>query len=317
MRLYSKKQEIISRQILLMGDRVEIHILCDEDQWPENLIESAVAEMRRIEDLFTGNNVSNPIKQINAQAGLKPVKVNKEIYDVISRCMHVLEVTQDAFKMIYYFNSTRVGLPGDAVKSLSLKKKHTQEFYRHVEFDKQLLTIFLNEKGLHLNVRNIAKGYAKDRAKYLLKQNGVSSGIIKSTGEIVTWGSGFTNRIAAIDSGNFSLGDFLFSGINISGSAIVTAGINDAHPVIDRYKNVPRQAKNTTGGSDIHSITLICPSATMACCIHPFLVEIGLNNSLELINQMQGVAAIFIDNNDTVHTSKNTRQRKSSTLCAI
>ena len=317
MSLYHKKQEIISRQILLMGDRVEISILCDEDQWPENLLESAVAEMKRIEYLFTGNDVLNPIKQINAQAGIKPVKINKEVYDVISRCMHVLEVTQDALKMIYYFNSKRAASSGDAVQSLSPKKKSTQDFYRYVEFDKQHLTIFLNEKGLNLNLRNIAKGYAKDKAKYLLKQNGVSSGIIKSASEIVTWGTDLAGRIATFETGNFCMGDYAFSGINMSDLAIVTLDINEAHPVVERYKNVQLQAKKTACGGGIHTVTLVCSSAAMARCLHPSLVEIGLTGSLEFINQMQEVAVIVTDKHNTGFISKNVRLRKSSTLCAV
>jgi thiamine biosynthesis lipoprotein len=315
MTLYHKKQEIISRQIPLMGEKVEISILCDEDQWPENLLESAIAEMKRIEDLFTGNAASNPVKQINAGAGIKPVQVNKEVYDLISRCMHILEVTEDAFKIINYLKTQRRLLTYDAEQNLSATKINIPDLYRHVEFDRQLLTVYLNEKGLQLNLKNITKGYAKDRAKYLLKQNGVSSGIIQSASEVVTWGTGLTGWIKPLKTGNFYAENYAFSGFTARELCIVTSHVGDAQPVVERRKNVQLHAKKTSFGCGIQSITIMGASAAMAFTICPLLEAIGLSNSIELVNQMKEIEVVFIDNNNTVHTSKNIIKRKPGTLC--
>jgi thiamine biosynthesis lipoprotein len=317
MKLYHKKQDVISRLILIMGEKVEISMLSDEEQWPENLLESATNEMKRIEDLFATRDVLNPIKQINAQAGIKPVKINKEVYDVISRCMHVLELTQDAFKMIYYFKSKHRASSGDSEHSFFPKKRNAPDLFSHVEFDKQNCAVFLNEKGLHLNLRNIVKGYTKDRAKNLLKQNGVESGYIKSASEIVTWGGGVNYRAGAIKDGISSLGGHVISRINISDPAFVTCGVYDTQAVVEKHRNMHLQARKTASGCGIQSATVICSSAEMACSIHPYLLEIGLNNSLELINQMQDVAVIFTDQYDIIHTSKNIRLHQSRALCAV
>ncbi|MDN3654827.1 FAD:protein FMN transferase [Ferruginibacter paludis] len=317
MRLYHRKQEVFSRQILLMGEKVEINMLCDEEQWPQNLLESATNEMKRIEDLFTMRDVSNPIKQINAQAGIKAVKVDKEVYGFISRCMHVLELTQDAFKMIYFFKSKHHASSGDSEHSFFPKKRNPPDLFSHVEFDKQNCSVFLNEKGLHLNLRNIAKGYAKDRAKTLLKQNGVDSGYIKSASEFVTWGSGINYRAGAIKGGISALGDHEFSGITNSDPAFVTSGVYHTQPVVERHRNMHLQARKTASGCGIQSATVICNSAEMACSLHPYLLEIGLKNGLELINQMQDVAVIFTDQYNIIHTSENIRLHQARALCAV
>jgi thiamine biosynthesis lipoprotein len=219
--------------------------------------------------------------------------------------------------MICYFKSKRRASSGDSEHSFFPKKRNAPDLFSHVEFDKQNCSVFLNEKGLHLNVRNLVKGYAKDRAKNLLKQNGVDSGYIKSASEIVTWGSGVNYRAGAIKAGISSLGEHVFSGINISDPAFVTSGVYDIQPVVERHRNMHLQARITASGCGIQSATVICTSAEMACSLHPYLLDIGLNNSLELINQMQDVAVIFTDQHDIIHTSKNIRIHQSMALCAV
>jgi thiamine biosynthesis lipoprotein len=49
-------------------------------------------------------------------------------------------------------------------------------------------TVFLKNKGMRIGFGAISRGYAADRAKYILQMEGVSSGVINAGGDLLTWG---------------------------------------------------------------------------------------------------------------------------------
>ncbi|WP_261387736.1 FAD:protein FMN transferase [Chitinophaga pinensis] len=46
----------------------------------------------------------------------------------------------------------------------------------------------LKEKGMRIGFGGIGKGYAAEMAKVLLQREGVQSGIVNASGDLVTWG---------------------------------------------------------------------------------------------------------------------------------
>jgi thiamine biosynthesis lipoprotein len=67
----------------LMGNRFEITVVADDSTWANECIADAVKEIRRIEKLFTTFDESSQTNLINRNAGIAPVKVDKEVYDLI------------------------------------------------------------------------------------------------------------------------------------------------------------------------------------------------------------------------------------------
>ena len=55
----------------------------------------------------------------------------------------------------------------------------------------------------------------------------------------------------------------------------------------------------------IKSVTIICPNAEIADALATPVMIMGIKTGLDMINQMKGVAAIIVDDNDNIFTSKN------------
>src|ERR1700693_5076769 len=89
------------RVLRLMGNRFEISVVSHDAQWAESRIDDAVEEISRIEKLFTTFNDSSQTNLINQQAGIKPVIVDREVYDLIQRSLKISELTQGAFDITY------------------------------------------------------------------------------------------------------------------------------------------------------------------------------------------------------------------------
>ncbi|MDQ6812405.1 MAG: FAD:protein FMN transferase, partial [Bacteroidota bacterium] len=199
MHIIETTQETLHRRVLrLMGNRFEISVVSDDELWANNLIESAISEIRRIERLLTTFNEGSQTNQINANAGLKAVKVDKEVFNLISRSIRISELTQGAFditygsidKRLWNFDKTMTSLPDEA----TAKKMVRLINYKNIILDKKATTVFLKEKGMRIGFGGIGKGYAADRARLVLEQNGVSGGVVNAAGDLTTWGTQSNGR---------------------------------------------------------------------------------------------------------------------------
>jgi FAD:protein FMN transferase len=305
-------QAIYKRVLKLMGNRFEFSVVgYEEDEgWANNCIDAAIDEVRRIEALLTTFDEYSQTNLINQQAGIKPVKVNKEVFDIIKRSIKISEVTQGAFditygsidKRLWNFDKNMTALPD--VKTA--KKMVRLIDYRNIILNEANLTIFLKEKGMRIGFGGIGKGYAAERAKYILKDNGVESGIVNAAGDLTTWGlqpDGKPWTIGIADPGNALQS---FSYMNITNMAVATSGDYEKFIVIDGKKY--SHTINPKTGLPVHgikSVTIISPNAEIADAMATPVTIMGISVGLNMINQMKNIACIIIDEQDRIYTSKN------------
>jgi thiamine biosynthesis lipoprotein len=165
----------IHRKVLkLMGNRFEITVVSENERWAYKRIDEAIAEISRIEKLLTTFSESSQTNLINRNAGIAPVQVDKEVFDIIQRSKRISDITQGAFditygsadKKLWNFDKTMTSLPDPetAKKSVHLIN------YRNVILDEKNSTVFLKEKGMRIGFGGIGKGYAAERAKIILQQ---------------------------------------------------------------------------------------------------------------------------------------------------
>lgn len=304
------QQTMHKRVVRLMGNRFEISIVSDDEQWAQNLIESAILEIRRIENLLTTFTDRSQTNQINANAGIKPVKVNKEVFDLISRSIKISELTRGAFditygsidKRLWNFDKTMTSLPDRETARRMVRLIN----YKNVELDKEACTVFLKEKGMRIGFGGIGKGYAADRAKLILQQNGVTSGVVNAAGDLITWGTQPDGKPWTVGIADPAVKNQPFSYVNISGLAVATSGNYEKYVVIDGKKySHTIDPKTGLPVSGIKSVTTICGSAELADALATPVMVMGVKAGLDLINQMKGIACIIIDDNNNLHTSKN------------
>ena len=93
---------ILHKKVLrLMGNRFEISVLSDNEQWAAECIAAAITEISRIEKLLTTYSEDSQTNKINNNAGIAPVKVDKEVFDLIERSLKISSLTQGAFDISY------------------------------------------------------------------------------------------------------------------------------------------------------------------------------------------------------------------------
>src|SRR6201995_4694125 len=84
---------IYRREVRLMGNKFEISVVGNDPNWADERINSAIAEINRVEKLLSSFNEDGEINMINRTAGIKPVKVSAEIFRLIDRSLQISELT--------------------------------------------------------------------------------------------------------------------------------------------------------------------------------------------------------------------------------
>jgi thiamine biosynthesis lipoprotein len=298
------------RILKLMGNRFEISVVSSDVQWANMVIDAAVDEISRIEKLFTTFNDNSQTNLINKHAGIKPVTVDREMYDLIARSLKISALTQGAFditygsidKSLWNFDTHMTALPEPAVA----KQLVSLIDYRNIILDKEKCTVFLKKEGMRIGFGGIGKGYAADCAKQVMKKMGATSGIVNASGDLAAWGYQPNGSRWTIGIADPNLKNHLISYLNITNMAMATSGSYEKYAIINgkKYSHTinPKTGYPVSG---IKSTTIICPNAEIADAMATPITVMGVKTGLDLINQMKNIACIIVDDNDRVYTSKN------------
>lgn len=295
-----------------MGNRFEISVVAaaNEKLFAENCIDKAIAEIQRIEKLLTTYDENSQTNQINLAAGIHPVKVDEEVFDLISRSIRISELTQGAFdisygsidKRLWNFDSNMTALPDPQTARQMVRLIN----YRNIILNRADLTVLLKEKGMRIGFGGIGKGYAAEKAKLVLKQWGVKSGIVNAAGDLTTWGVQPDGKPWTIGIASPDQQQQLFSYLEISDAAIATSGNYEKFVILDgrKYSHTidPKTGLPVKG---IKSVTIISPNAEIADAMATPVMVMGIRVGLDMINQMKNIACIMIDEQDNIYTSKN------------
>lgn len=298
-----------------MGNHFEITVVSEDVKWASQRIDDAVAEISRIEKLLTTFKDDSQTNLINRNAGIAPVKVDQEVFDLIYRSKKISHLTQGAFdisygsidKSLWNFDKTMQSLPDPEAAKQSVHLIN----YKNVLLDEKKTTVFLKHKGMRIGFGGIGKGYAAEMAKNLLKQKGVTSGIVNASGDLTAWGKQPDGKDWTIGIADPDAAGQPFSYFSISEMAVATSGNYEKYVIIGgkKYSHTidPKTGLPVAG---IKSVTVICPNAEIADAMATPVTIMGVEAGLNMINQVKGIECIIIDDDNRVHTSKNINLKK-------
>ncbi|MBS1665073.1 MAG: FAD:protein FMN transferase, partial [Bacteroidetes bacterium] len=263
------EQRTFKESMKLMGNHFELSVVADDATWAAERIAAGVAEIKRIETLLTTYDDNSETARINENAGVAPVSVSDETFALIQRAIRISDITQGAFDITYgsidrrlwNFDTTMTSLPDKA----TAKKMVRLIDYRNILLNTENKTVFLKEKGMRIGFGGIGKGYAAERAKHLLQQQGVKSGVVNASGDLSAWGLQPDGKPWTIGIVNPNSAGEIFSWLSVTDMALATSGNYEKYAVIDgkRYSHTinPRTGLPVTG---IKSVTILCPNAEIA-----------------------------------------------------
>ncbi len=289
---------IFRRSIWLMGNQFEISLVANDLIWAESKITDAINEINRVDKLLSALGDNSKVNEINRNAGVKPVKVDPEIFRLIDRSLQISALTYGAFDITYVSADKTVDTKPSAFVN-------TYSNYKNVVLDPQAVTVFLKEKGMRISFASIGKGYAADRAKYILQMQGVSSGVINAGGDLLTWGTQPNNADWTIGAADPELQTQPFANLNIGNMCIATSVNAERHAAISNKPQVNMvNAKKGFPVSEIMRVSIISPTAELSDAMATPIMNMGVNAGLYLINQLNQISCLIIDDHNRIYTSK-------------
>ena len=294
----------------LMGNMFEITVVDNREALALGHIEAAVSEIQRIEKLLTTYNDHSQTNIINANAGIEPVKVDDEVYQLIERSLRISHITDGYFdisyggidKTFWNFDREMKQLPDP-----ELVKEHLKLInYKNIILDEKDQSVFLKEKGMRIGFGGIGKGYAAEMAKRILHERGVVSGVVNASGDLTTWGAQADGKpwtIGIADPDNAALP---FSYMNITNTSVATSGNYDKFVMISgkKYSHTinPKTGMPVSG---IKSVTIICPNAEIADAMATPVGIMSIDAALNMVNQINHLECIIIDDFNKIYSSQN------------
>jgi thiamine biosynthesis lipoprotein len=279
-----------TKTVNLMGSVFQITLVDKDSVSAHQNIQKVVAEIERIENLISEWRPETPISQINQNAGIKPVKVDKEVFEITKKAIYFSKITKGAFDIsivamdkIWKFDGSMEQLPARKNIRKSIEKVN----YKNINLDSINSTIFLSKKGMKIGFGSIGKGYAADKGRQLMQSLGIKGGIINAAGDIATWGTQLNGKPWKIGVNNpFETGETIEVLEFSTNKAVTTSGNYEKYVEFKgkRYSHIinPKTGIPSTG---LTSVTIIGENAEMCNGFSTSVMVLGLKKGLKLMKK--------------------------------
>lgn len=296
-----------------MGSKFEITIVAKEAQTAENNIDTVINEISRIEFLISDWKPTSQISQVNSNAGIKPVKVDKEVFELTKRALYLSKITGGAFDIsfaamdrIWKFDGSMTEMPtADAIK-----KSVEKVGYKNIILDSVNSTIFLKLKGMKIGFGALGEGYAADQCRNIMLKKGIKAGIVNGSGDMSTWGKHPKGNHWTIGITHPFHKDSLYAVVPLKNSAVVTSGNYEKFVVFNgkRYSHIinPVTGYPATG---LTSVTVFGPDAELANGFSTSIMVLGKEAGLKFISQFPQFSCVMFSDDGQVYHSKNLSQK--------
>jgi thiamine biosynthesis lipoprotein len=294
----------------LMGNAFEITVVSDDENSANEHIDKAIDEIRRIEKLLTTFSEESQTNLINRNAGIEPIKVDWEIFDLIERSLRISRITDGYFdisyggidKSFWNFDKEMKELPNPELIKDHLKLVN----YQNIILDREKANRFPQRKRNADRFWGIGKGYAAEMAKQMLQNRGVTAGIVNASGDLTTWGNQADGKPWTVGIADPDNAKQPFSYMNITNMAVATSGNYEKFVIINgkKYSHTinPKTGMPVSG---VKSVTIFCPNAEIADAMATPVSIMGIDAALNMINQINHLECIIIDDQDKIYSSQN------------
>lgn len=306
--------EALSRTEFMMDTVMTIKIYDKKD---EEILDKAFRRLKEIEDKMSATIETSEVNKINNKAGIEPVEVSPDLYFVLQESKYHGEISNGAYEptigpLVRLWN---IQTGDDQERDWIPEAEDIEETKKLVDYENLELLgdnrVFLKEKNMRLDLGGIVKGYATDEVRRILQENGVEVAIIDLGGNIyvhgikaqgVPWKIGIQNPL---DSRGGYLGI-----VEIEDKSLVTSGDYERFFEYDgvRYHHIIDRETGYPSNSEITGVTIISDRSIDGDALSTTLFILGVDKSMDLVNSMEGVDAIFVTKDKSIYTTGNIKE---------
>ena len=297
-----------SRTEFMMGTVVNVKIY---NEGKEEVLTAVFDRMEELAGKITVDEPGSEVEAINQQAGIAPVAVSEDVYELLEAAYAYSEETRGSFDMTIgpLTELWHIGFD-DARKpeQTEIDEALTLVDYRQVEFDEANQTVYLPKQGMRLDLGAIAKGYITDEVVKVLKEHEVDTAIVDLGGNVFVLGHSPRAENADWNVGvqdPFETRGEILGSIPVSNQTIVTSGIYERFLEVDgmQYHHLMDPETGYPFDNEIAGVSIISEKSIDGDGLSTAAFSDGLEAGLDYIEQIEGVEAIFVTKDRNVYVT--------------
>lgn len=291
------------RIVHLMGTVIDLTVT---HLTPEKILDEVVRRLEIYEHRFSANDPTSELSEINKNAGIRPVKVHPELFQLIQIGKeHSLAPNSNMNIAIGpLVQSWRIGFEDAKVPT----DEEVQNLLEIIDLDQVLLnenTVYLKTSGMAIDLGALAKGFIADRIIEYLTSVGAQSALINLGGNLVTmgpalqhpdqhWRIGIQNPVRSRGASQMIL--------RVQDKSIVTSGIYERsltkngktfHHILDPNTGYPAE-------TDIASLTIVSDQSVDGEIWTTRLFGKPSEEIIKTLNQLSAIEGLVINNKGDV-----------------
>ncbi len=346
----AEKEKMYKESRIVMDTFCTITVVSPSRKEAKEAIETGFTEIKRLEQLLNFFSADSEVTALNRASGREPVKVSRDTLDVIKKAVEIANYTDGAFDptigplmRLWGFSNQN---PNPSIP-LENKIKDALRFvdYKKIKINDMASQIFLEEKGMEIDLGGIAKGYAADKAIEAIKAKGIKAALIAIAGDIKAFGlkpdlqqwkigiqnprpktgkdegitppsppfakggiGGITAKVMTRRGGEEGLSEDIFASLYIKDKAISTSGDYQRFFIQNgkRYHHILNPGTGYPAAGVI-SVSIIAPEGYMADGLSTGIFVLGPDKGIKLLEAM-GFDGMIVDANKKIFITKNLKR---------
>jgi FAD:protein FMN transferase len=297
-------ERVFKDSAILMGTVVEITVAHRSEAQARAAIASALAEIRRIDDLVSTHKPGSVISLVNRDGTDRMVPVGREIFDLLRVAEAISAASGGAFDVtvwplshLWDFDSGGM-IPSPA----ELGKNLPAVGYSRLIFNESDSSVGFSGSGMGLDLGAIAKGWAVDCAIGKLEASGIRDAIVDAGGDLRILGSRPGKGFWRIGVQHPRDPGTLLATFELRDTAIVTSGDYERFFIVsgERYHHIldPATGQPARG---CRSVTVLAPSAAEADACATAAFVLGPDKGIAFLQDRPGVRGFIVDAGGVIH----------------
>ncbi|MBN1776677.1 MAG: FAD:protein FMN transferase [Clostridiales bacterium] len=300
----------------LFDTYTELTIYADNEAEATRIATAARDELRachRLFDIYNTYEGSNNLKTVNDSAGIAPVEVDRRIIDLLlfGKEMYAatggqVNIAMGSVLSLWHEKRT-VGIADPENASLP-DMDALEAAARHMDIDQliideTLMTVYLADSAMSLDVGAIAKGYATERTAQLMMADGVDSALLSVGGNVravgvrgdgTPWQVGVQNPGAESGTGDIAT-------VSLKDRSMVTSGSYQRyytvdgvqyHHIIDPHTLMPARYAR--------SVTILTQDSGVADTLSTALFTVSAEKGKAMLSGFSDAEALWVEPDGTI-----------------
>lgn len=289
---------------IVMSTIAKVIAVAPDEKTARLSINAAFEEIYRVEKLMNRYDPNSQLSKVNLLAAEEPVKVDRELFDVLQQSVYYSRLSNGAFDITV---GPLIDLWKKCAEVNSMPTdKQLAEIKKTIGHEKLILdsndfSVRFAVEGMKLDLGGIAKGFAVDLAGEEMKKAGAIGGLVAIGGEIGCFGTtgkkekwtiGVQNPFVSQDSDE---GQNVIARLWLTNMNVSTSGDYRRFYKVGSY-HFSHIFNPATGKSadELSSVTVIAANGTEADALATAISVLGVERGLEIIEKTENTEAIVI-----------------------